>query len=318
MEIRGGGAVETSARAVRRSDEPARRGVAARLAGAVLSNPKALCGAVLLLAFAVLAIFAPLIAPYDPSAQQFLPTGPPSSDHLLGTTSYGQDIFSQLVWGTRQSLLIGIVAGAVTTLISVVVGVTAAYLGGLADLLLSLFTDIFLVLPQLPLMIVIAAYFKGNSGVWVLIAVITLTGWAFGARQLRSQALSLRNRDFLESARIRGERSSYIIVFELLPTMVSLIAANFLGAALYSVLAAAGLQFIGLGNISEISWGTMLYWAENNEALLAGSPLWIIAPGVCIALLGASFALLNYAFDEIGNPALRTVRRKRGHRSARP
>lgn len=324
MEIGGSGAVETPTIAGRqpsdaaRRQEPARRGVAARLIGAVLSNPKALCGAVLLLAFVVIAIFAPLIAPYDPSAQQFLPTSPPASDHLLGTTSYGQDIFSQLVWGTRQSLLIGIVAGMATTLISVVLGVTAAYLGGRADLLLSLFTDIFLVLPQLPLMIVIAAYFRGNSGVWVLIAVITLTGWAFGARQLRSQALSLRNRDFLESARIRGERSSYIIVFELLPTMTSLIAANFLGAALYSVLAAAGLQFIGLGNIAEISWGTMLYWAENNEALLSGSPVWIIAPGICIALLGASFALLNYAFDEIGNPALRTVRRRRERRAARP
>lgn len=295
----------------------ARRGVTARLARAVLSSPKALIGALLLLIFVVLAIFAPLIAPYDPSAQQFLPTSPPASDHLLGTTSYGQDIFSQLVWGTRQSLLIGVIGGAATTLISVLLGVTAAYLGGLVDLLLSLLTDIFLVLPQLPLMIVIAAYFKGNSGVWVLIAVITLTGWSFGARQLRSQALSLRHRDFLESARIRGERSAYIIVFEMLPTMVSLIAANFLGAALYSVLAAAGLQFIGLGNIEEISWGTMLYWAENNEALLSGSPLWIIAPGVCIALLGASFALLNYAFDEIGNPGLRTIRRRRGRRAAR-
>jgi len=143
-----------------------------------------------------------------------------------------------------------------------------------------------------------------------------ITGWAFGARQLRSQALSVRHREFLESARIRGERGSYIIVFELLPTMTSLIAANFLSAALYSVLAAAGLQFIGLGNIEQISWGTMLYWGQNNEALMAGAPLWIIAPGVCIALLGASFALLNYAFDEIGNPALRAGRRKRGRRGA--
>jgi len=290
--------------------------IRARLVTAVTSNPKALIGALILSAFVIMALFAPLIAPYDPSAQQFQPMASPTSDHILGTTSYGQDVFSQVVWGARQSLLIGIVAGVVATVISVLIGVTAAYLGGIPDLLLSLFTDIFLVLPQLPLMIVIATYFKGNGGVWVLIVVIVITGWAFGARQLRSQALSVRHREFLESARIRGERGSYIIVFELLPTMTSLIAANFLSAALYSVLAAAGLQFIGLGNIEQISWGTMLYWGQNNEALMAGAPLWIIAPGVCIALLGASFALLNYAFDEIGNPALRAGRRKRGRRGA--
>ena len=298
-----------------RPRETARASALARLARAMRSNPKALAGAVLLGIFVVMAVFAPLIAPYDPNAQLFQPMANPTAQHILGTTTYGQDIFSQLVWGTRQSLVIGIVAGLVATVISMLIGVTAAYRGGATDHVLSLFTDIFLVLPQLPLMIVIAAYFRGG-GMWVLIAVIVITGWAYGARQLRSQALSLRNRDFLESARIRGERTSYIIVFEILPTMVSLIAANFLGAALYSVLAAAGLQFIGLGNIQEISWGTMLYWAENNEALMAGAPLWIIAPGVCIALLGASFALLNYAFDEIGNPALRAVRRKRGRRVA--
>jgi len=147
--------------------------------------------------------------------------------------------------------------------------------------------------------------------VLVLIAVIVITGWSYGARQLRAQALSLRNREFLEAARVRGERNIYIIVFEVLPNMTSLIVAIFLGAALYAVLAAAGLQFIGLGDTNDLSWGTMLYWAEHNGALLAGSPLWVLAPGVCIAALGAAFALLNYAFDEISNPALRPVRRKR-------
>ena len=191
--------------------------------------------------------------------------------------------------------------------------VSAAYIGGTTDLILGLITDIFLVLPQLPLMIVIASYFRSSS-YWVLIAVIVVTGWAYGARQLRSQALSLRHREFLEAARIRGERTSRIILFELLPTMTSLIVANFLGAALYAVLSAAGLQFIGLGNIQEMSWGTMLYWAENNEAMMSGAPLWILAPGLCIALLGAAFALVNYGFDEIGNPALRATRRKRGRR----
>ena len=141
-------------------------------------------------------------------------------------------------------------------------------------------------------------------------------GWSYGARQLRSQTLSLRKRDFLEAARVRGERESYVIVHEILPTMTSLILASFLGAALYAVLFAAGLQFIGLGDPNSQSWGTMLYWAENNEALGAGMPYWAIMPGVCVALLGAAFALLNYAFDEISSPALRL--RKLERRASTP
>ena len=291
----------------------ARFGAAGRVGKSLIRDPKSLIGVILLAVFIVVAIFAPLIAPHDPNAMLFNPSASPSSQTLLGTTNTGQDIFSQLIWGTRQSLLIGIVAGLAATVISMLIGVSAAYIGGTTDLVLGLFTDVFLVLPQLPLMIVIASYFRSTS-YWIIIAVIVVTGWAYGARQLRSQALSLRHREFLEAARIRGERSFHIIVFELLPTMTSLIVANFLGAALYAVLSAAGLQFIGLGNVSETSWGTMLYWAENNEALSTGSPLWVVAPGVCIALLGAAFALINYGFDEIGNPALRATRRKRGRR----
>jgi peptide/nickel transport system permease protein len=277
---------------------------------AMLANRKALAGLIILGLFVVLALIPGALAPYDPHAQIFEQTLGPSRDHLLGTTGNGQDIFSQLVWGTRESLVIAIVAGLMATVLSLLVGVSAAYLGGVSDHLLSLFTDVFLVIPTLPLMIVVAAYARGG-GLLVLITVIVITGWSYGARQLRSQALSLRNREFLDAARVRGERSIYVIVFEILPTMTSLIVANFLGAALYAVLAAAGLQFIGLGNPNDLSWGTMLFWAENNGALNAGSPLWAIMPGLCIALLGAAFALLNYAFDEITNPALRPVRRTR-------
>ena len=287
-----------------------RSGIAGTLASALLSNRKALAGAAVLVAFTLIAIFAPVISPYDPHALQFEPILGPSRAHLLGTTGNGQDIFSQLMWSTRESLLLAVVAGIMATVIAVVVGVSAAYLGGLWDHVLNLVTDVFLVIPTLPLMIVVAAY-AASGGVAVLIAVIVITGWSYGARQLRSQALSLRNREFLEAARVRGERSLYIIVFEVLPNMTSLIVAIFLGAALYAVLAAAGLQFIGLGDTNALSWGTMLYWAQANGALLAGSPLWVLAPGICIALLGAAFALLNYAFDEIANPALRPVRRKR-------
>ena len=280
------------------------------LARAIASNRKATAGFVILAVFCLLAAFPGLVAHDNPQAEIYGPTLGPSGAHLLGTTAYGQDLFAQLIYSTRESLYIAVAAGALATLLSVIIGVTAAYLGGLADNVLSLVTDIFLVIPAFPLIVVIAAYSK-NGGDPILIAVLVVTGWSYGARQLRVQALSIRNRDFLVAARLRGERRWRVIVSEMLPTMTSLIVAIFLGTTLYAIVAAAGLQFVGLGNPDTLSWGTMLYWAQNNEALQAGSPLWAIMPGVCIAMLGAAFALLNYAFDEVSNPALRPVRKRR-------
>ena len=271
---------------------------------AISRSKKAVVGVLLLLFFGVLAAIPGQIAPYSPTAKIFTPALGPSRAHWLGTTTLGEDIFSQLIWGTRLSLVIALAVGAVATILAVLVGVSAGYLGGATDGFLSLVTDVLLVLPIFPLIIVIAAYEK-NAGLLTLIVVLGVLGWSYGARQLRSQTLSLRRREFLESARVRGERRSYVILHEILPTMTSLIMATFLGSALYAVLAAAGLQFIGLGDPNSLSWGTMLYWAQSNEALFAGMPLWAIAPGVCIALLGGAFALLNYAFDEISSPALR-------------
>jgi peptide/nickel transport system permease protein len=277
---------------------------------AVRTNRKATVGLILLVLFVLLALFPGVVAKDNPSADVYRPALHPSFAHLLGTTSYGQDMWAQVIYGTRESLVIAIGAGFFATLLSVLIGVTAAYVGGVVDDLLSVLTDIFLVIPTFPLIIVIAAYTK-NASDNTLIAVLVITGWSYGARQLRVQALSLRNRDFLIAARLRGERTWRIIIYEVLPNMTSLIVATFLSAALYSVLLAAGLQFVGLGNPQTESWGTMLYWAQNNEALQSGMPLWAVVPGLCLALLGAAFALLNYAFDEIGNPALRPVRRKR-------
>src|SRR5207244_315975 len=217
---------------------------------------------------------------------------------------------------TRHALLIAFTVGLATTGIAVLIGVAAAYLGGKWDGSLNVLTDVLLVIPLFPLLIVIAAYAHSGSTL-VLILVITLTSWSYTARQLRSQALSLRTRDFLEAARVRGERRLYIVVVEVIPTMTSLIVASFLTNALYAVLFASSLQFIGLGDPNTVSWGTTLYWAENNAALQTGQPMWAIAPGACIAVLGAAFALLNYAFDEIGNPALRPVRRTRVKRAGR-
>ena len=283
---------------------------------ALARSPKATSGAILLAAFIVLALFPGLFARDSPTAEAYARNLGPSAAHLFGTTGLGQDIFAQAVYGTRQVLEIAFGAGLASTLIAALIGVTAAYLGGFWDGALNLFTDVVLVIPLFPLLIVIAAYVH-NSGTLVLIAVLTFTGWSYTARQLRSQALSLRNRDFLLAARVRGERPFYVIMVEMIPTMTSLLLACFLGNALYAVLAGSGLQFLGLGDPSMVSWGTTLYWADSQGALQSGLYLWEIVPGLCIALLGAAFALLNYAFDEISNPALRPLRARKKPKHAK-
>jgi peptide/nickel transport system permease protein len=282
----------------------------ARLGRALASSRNATAGAILLAVFIVFALFPGLFAHDSPTAEAYDRNLGPSGAHLFGTSGLGQDTFAQAIYGTRQVLEIAFGAGLASTLIAAVIGVAAAYLGGFWDAVLNLFTDVVLVIPLFPLLIVISAYVH-NSGTGVMIAVLTFTGWSYTARQLRSQALSLRGRDFLAAARVRGERAAYIIAVEILPTMISLLVAAFLVNALYDVLFASSLQFIGLGDPNSVAWGTMLYWAQNNEALQTGYYLQAIVPGAAIALLGAAFALLNYAFDEIGNPALRPVRARR-------
>ncbi|MGA8680991.1 MAG: dipeptide ABC transporter ATP-binding protein [Acidimicrobiales bacterium] len=291
-----------------RPDRPAERRRSNNIWRGLLHNRKAMVGSILLLLFLVLAIFPGRIAPYNPSAETFAPNLSPSGIHWLGTTSFGQDIFSQLIWGARQSLIIAFAAGGIATCVAVLVGVAAAYIGGFTDGVLSTLTDILLVIPIFPLFIVIAAYLR-SAGLVDIIIILGALNWSYSARQLRVQALSMRNRDFLKAAGVRGERTRYIIAAEMLPSMSSIIVAAFCLNAVFAVLTAAGLQFIGLGDPNAQSWGTMLYWAYQQAALQSGLALWAIMPGVCIALFGGSLALMNFAFDEISNPALRPVRR---------
>jgi len=296
-----------------------------RLTTAIRRNGKATAGVILLLLFTIIALFPGLIPHYSPTEIFYAPKCPtcysqpalvqatPSSAHWLGTDLEGHDVFSLVIVGTREVMVLAVVTGLLTTLIAVVVGVAAAYLGGTWDGVLNLLTDVLLVIPLFPLLIVIVKY-AGQSGNAVLIAVLTITGWSYTARQLRAQAQSLRNRDFLLAAKVRGERSFYVIMVEIIPTMTSLLLACFLTNALYAVLAGTGLQFLGLGDPNSVSWGTTLYWADSQGALQSGLYLWEIVPGLCIALLGAAFALLNYAFDEISNPALRPLRAKKARK----
>jgi peptide/nickel transport system permease protein len=284
---------------------PTRRGRATL--AAVMRNRKALVGVLILLGFAAMAIFAPAISPGDPNELVARRNLAPSAEHWFGTTGSGQDVFAQTVWGTRQSLGVGIAVGLLTTALSVFFGMTAGYFGGRIDDLLSLVMNVFLIIPSLPLLIVLVG-FLGSGGSLYFVLVLGLTSWAWGARVLRSQTLSLRDRDFVSAAEVSGESRFRIITGEIFPNMTSLVAANMFGATIYAIGAMAALQFLGLGNPSQVSWGTNLYWAQNNGALLTGAWWTVVPSGVAIALVAFAFALTNYAVDEVTNPRLRAQR----------
>jgi peptide/nickel transport system permease protein len=286
--------------------------VLARRRSVLRSLPlKAKIGAVILAAFILVAIIGPWVAPFDPSATttgQALPMGPTAS-HLLGTTATGQDVLSQLLAGTRSTVVLGLLTGVIATLLSVLVGTSAGFLGGLADEGLSLVANIFLVLPALPLLVVILGYLP-HSGQLPTAIVLSVLGWPWGARVIRAQTLSLRRRDYVAAAREVGEPTWRIIVFELLPNQVGLIAASFVGIVLYAILTSVALAFLGVADLSTWSYGTMLYWAQSGNAVQLGAWWWYVPPGVCAALLGTSLVLLNFGLDELGNPRLRAAGRE--------
>jgi len=265
---------------------------------------KAIAGLIILFVFICVSIFAPYIVPYEYDYMDGLPMQGPCEEHLLGTTNVGQDILSLVIWSTRSSLTVGLMTGLLTTCLAVIMGLTSGYFGSVTDDILSLIMNIFLVIPGLPLMIIIAAYIPVR-GTGTIVMVLAFTGWAWGARVLRSQMLSLKNQEFVNASVVLGESSSHIIFKDIFPNMLSLIVANFFGSSLSAVLGEASLEFLGLGDVNANTWGTMLYWAQNNQALLLGQWQWMTVPGICIALLGTSFALMNFAVDEITNPKLR-------------
>jgi peptide/nickel transport system permease protein len=274
-------------------------------------------GLVILGFFILVAIFGPLVVPGNPNQQTPFGNLAPSSQHWLGTTTIGQDIFRQLVQGTRLSVLIGFTCGLLTTLVAIVIGVAGGYFGGWIDEVLSLISNVFLVIPQLPLIIVLAALVPSGRGPGTVIIVISLTGWAWGARVMRSITLTLRQRDYVQAARASGENPFRLIFFEIVPNMGAIIATNFIFATISAILTEATLEFLGLSDSSQVSWGTMLYWAQNNDALLGGQWSWYIPPGVCIALLCTSLALINYGIDSIVNPRLRSIPMERPKRLSR-
>jgi len=278
----------------------------------LLRSPKILIGLGLSVVFGIVAIIGPLIAPYNPNASSSTTIStplPPSAAHWLGTTQVQQDVLSQLLVGGRSTILVSLVAGLAATVLAVLFGVAAGYFAGWSDDLLSMLANIFLVLPALPLLIVIFGFLgKGaNPNDLVIGVIIAITGWAFGARQLRAQTLSMRNRDFVDSARIIGEKSWRIMTFEILPNLIPVVATSFLFTVIYGVGTYTALSFLGVINTSHWSWGTMLYWAQSAQAAqqVHLEWWWFLPPGLAVGLFGTGLALLNFGIDEFVNPRLR-------------
>ncbi len=266
-----------------------------------------LAGFSILLAFSLVAVFADLLAPYDPYEIVGLPYTPPSDRFPLGTNDIGQDILSEFIYGSRVSLYVGLTAPLIASVLGTLLGLLSGYLGGLVDEVVVGAVDVMLALPSLPLIIILAAYLGPSLNNIVLI--LAFFGWSGFARVVRAQVLSLRERPYVEAARAAGASGLRIMFRHILPHVVPLIIANLVLSATSAILAEAGLSFLGLGDPTVKSWGQMLRRAQAGHALDQGLLLWVFVPGLGIALLGTGFTLLGIAIEERVNPRLRFSRR---------
>ncbi|QUQ63160.1 ABC transporter permease [Kutzneria sp. CA-103260] len=276
-----------------------------------ISNGKTLTGLIILGFYVLLAIFGPMLAPYDPDARGSDLIAAPSSAHWFGTTHLGQDIFSQVLSGARGVVYVGLLAGVVATALAVIIGVSSGYLANTGGEALSALSNVFLVIPALPLIIIVASILPSVSNTTIGL-VIGLTSWAWGARVLRAQTLSLRGRDYVDAAKATGEKTWRIIFFELLPNLTAIIASSFVGTVIFAVLSEITLAFIGVSDPSDWNWGTILFWAQSQQALAQGAWWWFVPAGLAIAVLGTALSLLNFGIDEIVNPRLRNSGRIKG------
>jgi peptide/nickel transport system permease protein len=275
----------------------------------LLRNPKGRAGLVFFGGMVLLALIAPLVADRSTATDfNILATRQaPSLHHLFGTSDQGSDVWAQVVWGARRSLLLGAAAGALATVIAATLGIFAAYVGGLVDDVLNLVTNVFFVIPLIPLLIDITAFLH-TRGLLVMTLVIAGTLWAFEARVLRGQALTLKNRDFILAAKVAGESTWRIVFGELVPNMISRIAAAFVLVFYIAILVDAGLEFLGLGDNSTPSWGVALYWATVNSSVLQGEWWAFVFPGLAIGITVLGLTLLLAGIDEVSNPRLRGER----------
>ena len=269
------------------------------------TSPKFIVGLCIVVAIVLFAIIAPMFS-QNPRSTANPALQPPSAEHWLGTTKLGNDMFAQLAIGAQGSLLIGVTAGAIAIVLSLFFGVLAGYLGGWREDGLALLTNVMIVIPGLPLVMVIASFVPQRS--WQLVAfVLGITSWAGAAYVLRLQTRSLRTRDYVYAAKVAGERSFRVILVEIMPNLLPLLSAQFLFAIIFAILGEAGLSYLGLGPNSSITWGSILNDAQSGQALGRGAWWWFVPPGLMIALLGAGLSLINFAIDEVINPKLRNA-----------
>ncbi|MBL90564.1 MAG: peptide ABC transporter permease [Myxococcales bacterium] len=264
-------------------------------------NRKSRFGLFCLAAMVLIALFGPLLV-HDPLAYIAKPHEPPSTDHWFGTTGQGQDVLAQTVVGAGPTLWVAFIVSLISTLIGAGLGLLSGFARGRTDDLINLLINIFLVVPGLPLAVVIAAYLP--AGPITIAAVLILTGWAWTARVIRAQTYTISEKDFVLAAKVVGEPSWRILWIEILPNMGSLLTSCFIGNTVYAIGAQVGLEFLGLGDISTVTWGTNLYWATNDSALLIGSWWTFVPTGLSVALTGFALTLLTFGVDEITNPGL--------------
>jgi len=275
----------------------------------MLENPKSRFGLVLIGFMLVIAVIAPWVSVSDPTGFNILATRQaPSWHHLFGTTDQGSDIFSQVVLGTRRSLILGASAALLATTLAATLGILAAYSGGVVDEVVNFLTNVFLVIPTIPLLIVISSYLKAR-GMTTMILVLGLTLWAFEARILRGQALTLKTRDFVQAAKVAGESTRRIVFGEIMPNMISRIAAAFVLVFYIALLVDAGLDFLGLGDTTHVSWGMVLYWAQTNSTVLQGEWWPFLFPGLALVITVVGLVFLLAGIDEVSNPRLRTMKK---------
>ncbi|UVY84429.1 ABC transporter permease [Brachybacterium sp. NBEC-018] len=267
--------------------------------------PTLVIGVGIVLVIVLFGLIGPLLV-QDPLAIGNDGMQPPSAAHLLGTTQTGQDVLAQLAHATRGSLLVGVLVAVLALFLSAFFGILGGYLGGWLDEGFSLFTNVVLILPGLPLMIVIGSYVE-QRGLLLIAVVLAITSWAASARVLRSQTLSIRNRDYVQAAKIAGEKPWRIISVEILPNLLPVMSSGFVFALISAILGEAGLSFIGLGVVGTQTWGSMLFYAQNGQALTLGGWWWFVPPGFLIAALGCGLSLINFSIDAIINPRLRSA-----------
>jgi peptide/nickel transport system permease protein len=271
-----------------------------------LRNNKLKLGVAVLLLFVVLTLVGPLLTDYAPYDYVGPPYQPPSAEYWFGTTTFGQDVFTQFILGLKATFLVGIVGGGLATLIGVVVGFTAGYRGGVVDEVLNMLTNIVLVIPTLAILLIIAAYLTVR-GVLAESVFIGCTAWPWAARAIRAQTFSLRSRDFVDLARLSGMRSWKIIITQIAPNMMSYLLLVFILQFGGAILTAATLDFIGLGPTNAVSLGLMMNNAVLWGALLLGIWWWFVPPGVAIMAIVGALYVTNVGLDEVFNPKLREM-----------